>query len=177
MKKRHHIPNLLSASRFVLCLPLCWAEALTHPFWMLYLLIGVTDILDGFLARRWNAASTFGAKLDSWADLAFAITVAYKLFPWLKALPVSLWIMIGIIALVKLVNVISSLVVLHKVVFLHTLANKITGVLVFIGLLAISQPYFIYAAWAIACVALFAAVQEGHWIRRGKAKVGSVCVH
>ena len=46
------IPNLLSASRIVLCLPLLLVDAMTLPFWVLYLIAGTTDILDGFLARR-----------------------------------------------------------------------------------------------------------------------------
>jgi len=48
------IPNLLSASRIVLCLPLLLVDAMTLPFWVLYLIAGLTDILDGFLARRWG---------------------------------------------------------------------------------------------------------------------------
>lgn len=165
MKIRRHIPNILSASRMALCLPLLLVEATTIPFWTLYLIIGATDMLDGFLARRWNAESDLGAKLDSIADLVFVIAVAYKLFPWLKPLPASLWIMIGLIALVKLINAISSLAVLHKVTFMHTKANKLTGFLLFIGLTAIGQSYFVPAAWCIGGIALFAAVQEWHLIR------------
>jgi CDP-diacylglycerol--glycerol-3-phosphate 3-phosphatidyltransferase len=161
-------------SRIVLCLPLLLVDAMTMPFWTLYVTAGLTDILDGFLARRWGVESKFGARLDSLADFVFVLAVGYKLFPYLK-LPATLWIMIGLIALVKIVNAISSLqskaakpsayVVKHKIEFLHTKANKLTGFLLFIGVMTIGQPYFIPAAWAIACIALFAALQEGHYIR------------
>ena len=151
-------------SRIAWCLPLLLVDAMTMPFWVLYLIAGLTDMLDGFLARRWGVESKFGARLDSLADFVFVLVVGYKLFPWLK-LPTALWMMIGLIALVKIVNAIYSYVVRHRIKFLHTTANKITGFLLFIGMMAIGQSYFVPVAWAIACVALFAAIQEGHLIR------------
>ena len=159
-----HIPNILSASRIALCLPLLLADAMTVPFWVLYVIAGTTDMLDGFLARRWGVEGKFGARLDSLADFVFVLAVGYKLFPWLK-LPTALWMMIGVIALVKVSNALSSYVVKHKIAFLHTKANKLTGFLLFIGMMAIGQSYFIPVAWVIACFALFAAIQEGHIIR------------
>ena len=68
-----NIPNILTAFRiflipiFVLLyyLPLTWsAPAAAFIFW----LAGVTDILDGYLARRLNQQTTFGAFLDPVAD-------------------------------------------------------------------------------------------------------------
>ena len=181
------IPDLLSVLRITLCLPLLLVEAMTVPFWVLYVIAGTTDMLDGFLARRWGVESKFGARLDSLADFVFVLTVGYKLFPWLK-LPTTLWIMIGIIALVKTVNAISSYVVRQRIEcleqreppnlfgwpsrdrqrhsqFLHTIANKLTGFLLFIGMMTIGQSYFIAVAWMIACFALFADMQEGYLIR------------
>ena len=182
-----HIPNILSASRIALCLPLLLVDAMTVPFWALYVIAGTTDMLDGFLARRWGVESKFGASLDSLADYVFVLAVGYKLFPWLK-LPAALWMMIGLIALVKMVNAICSYVVKRRIEcleqreppnlfgwlsrdrqrhsqFLHTKANKLTGFLLFIGMMTIGQSYFIAVAWIIACFALFAAIQEGHLIR------------
>ena len=158
------IPDLLSMSRIVLCLPLLLVDAMTLPFWILYLIAGLTDMVDGFLARRWGVESKFGARLDSLADFLFVLAVGYKLFPYMK-LPTALWMMIGLIALVKMVNTICSYMVRHRIEYLHTKANKLTGLLLFIGMMAIGQSYFISVAWMIACIALFAAIQEGHYIR------------
>lgn len=159
--------NILSASRIALCLPLLLVDALTMPFWVLYVIAGITDMLDGFLARRWGVESKFGARLDSLADFVFVLAVGYKLFPWLK-LPASLWMMIGFIALVKIVNAISAYVVKHRIEFLHTKANKLTGFLLFIGMMTIGQSYFVPVTWMIACFALFAAIQEGLLIRNNR---------
>ena len=160
-----HSPNILSASRIAWCLPLLLVDAMTVSFWVLYVIAGTTDMLDGFLARRWGVDSKFGARLDSLADFIFVLAAGYKLFPWLK-LPASLWMMIGLIALVKVSNAISSYVIKHKIAFLHTKANKLTGFLLFISMMTIGQSYFIPVAWIVACIALFAAIQEGHLIRK-----------
>ena len=159
-----HIPNILSASRIALCLPLLMVDTMTVPFWVLYVIAGTTDMLDGFLARRWGVESKFGARLDSLADFVFVLAAGYKLFPWLK-LPTALWMMIGVIALVKASNAFSVYLVKQRIEFLHTKANKLTGFLLFIGMMTIGQSYFIPVAWMIACFALFAAIQEGHLIR------------
>ena len=137
---------------------------MTVPFWVLYAIAGMTDMLDGFLARRWGVESKFGARLDSLADFVYVLTVGYKLFPWLK-LPATLWMMIGLIALVKASNAFSVYLVKQRIEFLHTKANKLTGFLLFIGMMTIGQSYFIPVAWMITCIALFAAIQEGHYIR------------
>ena len=158
------IPNLLSMSRIVLCLPMLLVDSMTLPFWTLYVIAGLTDMLDGFLARRWGVESKFGARLDSLADFMLVLAVGYKLFPYMK-LPTVLWMMIGLIALVKMVNAICSYVVRHRIEYLHTKANKLTGFLLFIGMMIVGQSYFIPVAWVIACIALFAAIQEGHIIR------------
>ena len=159
-----HIPNILSASRIALCLPLLLADAMTVPFWVLYVIAGTTDMLDGFLARRWGVEGKFGARLDSLADFVFVLAVGYKLFPWLK-LPATLWVMIGLIALVKAINAVSAYLVRQRIEFLHTKANKLTGFLLFIGMMTIGQSYFVPVAWVIAYIALIAAIQEGHIIR------------
>ena len=124
----------------------------------------MTDMLDGFLARQWGVETKFGARLDSLADFIFVLAVGYKLFPWLK-LPAALWMMMGLIAMVKIVNAISAYVIKHRIEFLHTKANKLTGFLLFIGVMAVGQSYFVPVAWVIACIALFAAIQEGYFIR------------
>ena len=47
--------NILSVSRIILCLPLLMVDAMTVPFWVLYVIGGTTDMLDGFLARQWGS--------------------------------------------------------------------------------------------------------------------------
>ena len=48
---------------------------------------------------------------------------------------------------------------------MRRIPNKLTGFLLFIGVMAIGQSYFAPIAWMIACIAIFAAIQEEHLIR------------
>lgn len=83
-----------------------------------------------------------------------------------------LWIWTAIIALIKLINLISGFVVCRKFVAVHSIMNKITGGIMFclplfIGLKLPQEV--ISGICIIACAAAtFAAIQEGHYIRTGK---------
>jgi CDP-diacylglycerol--glycerol-3-phosphate 3-phosphatidyltransferase len=67
----YSIPNLLSMLRLGLVPVLVWlASAQKSELFLLVLVVSlVSDVLDGYLARRLNQASELGAKLDSWGDI------------------------------------------------------------------------------------------------------------
>ena len=70
------IPNIISALRSLApaCLLLC--NPVTAPFWVIYGLRGVSDMADGYLARRLHAESKTGAVLDSVVDICFVACLA-----------------------------------------------------------------------------------------------------
>ena len=162
-----HIPNIITALRIVGAFGLLFYDFRSAVFWTLYLVCGLSDMLDGFLARRLRCENKAGASLDSVADLAFVVCCCVKLIPVLN-LPFWLWIWAGAIVVVKVINQISALVMYKKFCFPHTFANKATGLLLFVAVpltifLEASVPMVVTAA-----LATFAAVQEGHFIRTGK---------
>lgn len=163
---KRHIPNLLSFLRVVLCVLLFFTQAATALFWLFYLSAGITDVLDGFLARRWKVECLFGARLDSVADFLFVLTAGHKLLPWLWNLPVSLWIVVLLIILIRISNAIVSYHVIHEFLFLHTKANKVAGFLLWMGALTIHLSCFPFVAWIVTFIALFAAIQENILICR-----------
>jgi phosphatidylglycerophosphate synthase len=70
------VPNQLTAARLAL-VPVLWAVALVgEPVWLGVgvIVASVTDMLDGWLSRRWNQTSEFGARLDSVADHLLAVS-------------------------------------------------------------------------------------------------------
>lgn len=124
---------------------------------------------DGYLARKLGCESKTGAMLDSLADLVFVVFCCFKLIPAL-AFPRWLWIWGGVIVVIKVINQISALVMFKKIVFPHTIANKVTGGLLFVGApMTVFLESFVPMV-VIAVVATFAAVQEGHFIRTGLEK-------
>jgi len=72
------LPNMVSALRILLA-PLLFLLALLQlPWWFLGVLMlsGLTDMLDGILARRLRLTSPLGARLDSWGDFTNYFTMA-----------------------------------------------------------------------------------------------------
>lgn len=121
-------------------------------------------MLDGFLARKFKVESEFGEAFDSIADLFFIIVCLNKI---LLVLRIDTWIFIWIlvIALIKIMNIISGYVVQHKVTFLHTKANKLTGLLLFLAPILLLWIPLNYISFVLCIIATFAAIQEGHLIR------------
>lgn len=161
--------NLITSCRILLSLLLLFFPALSPGFYDLYLAAGLTDMLDGFVARRTKTASPLGAKLDSIADIIFLAVCLLKLLPVLT-LPVWLWVWVGLIALLRLVNILSGFVCRKKLVLLHTKANKLTGALLFLLPLSLGFLNLLYTAVPLCTLASFAAIQEGHFIRTGRDK-------
>ena len=159
--------NLITSCRILLSLLLLFFPALSPGFYGLYLAAGLSDMLDGFVARRTNSASPLGEKLDSISDLLFLAVCLLKLLPVL-ALPVWLWVWVGLIALLRLVNILSGFVCRKKLVLLHTGANKLTGALLFLLPLSLGFLDISCTAVPLCALASFAAIQEGHFIRTGR---------
>ena len=157
------LPNAISALRFLGAFCLLFFEV-NSVFWIFYFICGLSDMADGYLARKLGCESKVGALLDSLADLAFVICCGFKLIPAL-ALPKWLWIWGGVIVATKVTNQISALVMYKKCIFPHTIANKVTGVLLFVGVPLTVFLESIVPMVIVAVVATFAAVQEEHFIR------------
>lgn len=164
-----HLPNAISALRFLGAVCLLFFRVESCAFWIIYFVCGLSDMADGYLARRLGIESKVGALLDSLADLAFVICCCFKLIPAL-AFPKWLWIWGGAIVAIKVINQISALVMYKKCIFPHTIANKVTGILLFVGVPLTIFLESIVPMVIVAVVATFAAVQEGHFIRTGLEK-------
>ena len=114
-----------------------------------------------------NTASEFGARFDTASDFVFVVLCLIKLLPVIS-MPIWLCVWIVIIALIKIVNIISGYIVQRKLMAVHSVMNKVTGILLFILPLTFSVVPLKYSAIPICAVATFAAVQEGHFIRTGR---------
>ena len=156
---------MITLSRIPMAVALPFVQSSPAVFWALYLLCGLSDVLDGAVARLTGTVSRLGERLDTIADIIF---VAVWMLLFIPAIDIGrwLWIWTGIIALIKVVNVISGLAMKKGFVAKHTPANKATGILLFllpmvILLEVIKVPYIVL----VCLLATFAAIQEGHLIR------------
>ena len=159
--------NLLTGFRILCSFALLFCQPFSPPFILLYLIAGITDMIDGAVARMTATTSEFGSKLDTAADFVFVAVCLWKLLPGL-AVPLWLWIWIALIALIKMINIIFGYVIQKKYVACHTVMNKVTGVLLFMLPLTLPVVELKYSAPLVCTVATFAAIQEGHFIRTGR---------
>jgi len=120
-------------------------------------------MVDGTIARKTNAVSSFGERLDTIADFIFFAVSLIKLFPVIH-IPKWIWVWIAIIAIIKIFSVISGFVYKKKLISLHILMNKITGLLLFLLPLTFQFVEIKYSLIAVCIVATFSAIQEGYLI-------------
>ena len=146
----------MAASLILLILPLRSAW-----FLVVYTLTGLTDALDGWLARKTGTVSEFGARLDSVADLLFYGVLLLRLFPVLwQALPAMIWYAVAAVVLVRLAAYAVAAVKYHRFASLHTWLNKLTGGAVFLLPYVLARSTGVTYSWAACALALAASLEE-----------------
>lgn len=171
-----NIPNFITIARILLVPVIVWAIASGQMLtaFLVFLLAGVSDGVDGFLAKRFGMASELGAFLDPLADKALlvsiyiALGIADALPQWLVILVVSRDILIiGGIMVSWLVDR-PIPVKPHFVSKLNTAAQIILAglVLAFLGL-RLDTGWVLPLAIAItaALTLLSAALYVAEWMR------------
>ena len=167
---KKQFPNIITVSRMVFSAAILLCPVFSPAFWVFYIAAGLSDMLDGAAARKFNAVSKTGERLDTAADIVFVAVCLIKLLPAM-ALPLWILVWIGVIALLKVINVISGLAIRKQFISLHTAANKLTGALLFALPLTIGYIPLSCTGGIVCAVATFAAIQEGHFIRTGSGNI------
>ncbi len=161
--------NIITGVRMLCGIALLFFPVFSPSFYVLYIVAGVSDVIDGTVARKTETVSEFGSKLDTAADFVLVAVCLIKLIPVLD-IPLWLFIWISIVALIKTINVISGYVLHKEFVAVHTVMNKVTGILLFVLPLTLTIIDIGYSGAIVCAVATFAAIQEGHYIRTGMSK-------
>ncbi len=159
--------NLITGTRILCSMVLLFCSPFSTLFYALYLVAGLTDMIDGPVARKTGTVGELGAKLDTAADFVFVAACLIKLLPMIP-FPLWLWLWIGGIALIKAINLLSGYIVQKRFVTMHTAMNKTTGILLFVLPLTVPVVALKYGAPLVCTAATFAAIQEGHYIRTGR---------
>ena len=161
-----HLANCITICRLVLSAVLLVLDPGSLSFFAVYLLAGVTDMVDGLVARKTHTESRTGALLDSVCDLVFTAVCFYRLFP-LLSLPRPVWLWAAAIAALRIFHLLLGLALRHQLVLLHTQANRVTGCLLFA--FPLTLPFFppLFPAVLLCLAASFATLQEGYRILTG----------
>ena len=153
--------NGVTMLRIIGTVGLLFLSPMTSLFLAVYTFTGITDALDGFIARRTGTASDLGAKLDSIADLLFYGVLMIKLIPVLWAiLPWGEWCAAAFILSVRIASYLTAAKKYHCFASLHTYLNKLTGLAVFL------LPYSLIISageiygWVVCGLAFAASAEE-----------------
>ena len=159
-----YVPNILTIIRFLL-IPVIIISIFQGNYILgivFFTLSGFTDILDGFIARKFNLISNFGKLMDPLADKLTQISVLTSLV-WAVIIPI--WILI-IVVLKELIMVMGASFLYGKDVVVYSKwYGKLATVLFYLAIVVslIVKQFNItgllyYLDLAIYCVALFATV-------------------
>lgn len=151
--------NGITLCRVLLSFVLLFLSPLSFPFGAVYLLCGLSDMADGYIARKTHTESKLGARLDSAADLLFCAVSAIKLLP-LMALPTFIWIWTAAIGAVKLDGMVRRFIRCGSFAPPHSIANRLTGLLLFLLPLTLPFADLCFSASLVCAAASFAAVQD-----------------
>ena len=153
-----NLPNALTCLRLLFAALLVLPAAFSPAFYALYALCGLTDVLDGYLARRLHAASAAGARLDSIADFVFTVVLLLKILPRIAAGAFLPFAAAGVAA-VKLASLVVGFVRFQQAAYLHTVLNKLTGLAIFFGV-ALAGLLPAAPIYGVCCALAFLASLE-----------------
>ena len=157
--KKKHLPNLLTGCRIALSLALLLPMPLSAAYLFLYTLAGLTDMLDGYLARRLKAETPLGSRLDTVADMVMLSAALYTLWPYLPLSGAALVWLAGVAA-VKLLSLAVYAIKCKRLLAHHSVLNKAMGALLYLYPFALTQPWKAQAVYTLLTLATIAALEE-----------------
>ena len=161
IKHKLNVADYITLLRIAGTVLLLALKPLSTEFFIIYALTGLTDVLDGWIARKLKIADDFGAKLDSISDLLFYTVILIRLLPILIAkMPIRIWYIVTVIICIRVSAYITAAIKYRRFASLHTYMNKFTGGAVFL------VPFFLITDYAVVfchigcAVALISSLEE-----------------
>lgn len=151
--------NAITCCRIILSAVLLFLPPLSASFGVIYLVCGLSDAADGWIARKTHTESDAGARLDSAADVALLAVSAVKLLPLIR-LDAWIWVWVAVIAAVKIAGMLLRIFHCRTAAPPHSASNKLTGLLLFLLPLTIPLADLRCSATVVCIAASFAAVQD-----------------
>lgn len=153
------IPNIITVSRIIFAVLFFYIKPLSSLFFIVYVICCLSDVLDGYIARKTNSITVIGSKLDSIADLIFMLIVTIKLLPFIK-IPLYIVLWIVIIFVLRIISILIVFSKYKKFAILHTYLNKATGFALVLLPLLMYRINIVYLSIAVCIVAILSSVEE-----------------
>lgn len=177
------LPNTLTLFRMVAVIPIV-AWLLTGQYlWAFYLAVfaGISDLLDGYLARRFGWMTHFGGVLDPLTDKFLLVSTTLTL-GWMQQLP---WWLVGLVVARDLVIVLGGLYYHYRIAKITnskptTLSkwNTFLQILLIVYVMfslaypAVSGPWLAWLVWGVALTTALSGIQYvAIWSARARSHV------
>lgn len=158
---KKNLANIITCTRIIGTVFMAIFGVLTKPFLIAYIYSGLSDVVDGFIARKLKIESDLGRKLDSVSDLGFYVVMMIKIWPYLvKSLSPFMWNIIWIICGIRICLYIYTQLMHHELLASHSLLNKATGFVMFFLPFMVDRVEFVAYSSMVITVALIAAIYE-----------------
>lgn len=169
-KMRNKLANVITDFRILCSVCLLFCPVFSGAFYCMYLFCGITDMMDGTIARKTNTVSELGARLDTAADMVFMAVCFVKILPFMN-LPIWIWIWIAVIAAMKIGIIVWGFISSKKLISLHTRLNKTTGILLFLLPLTLDFIKPVYSFVVVCFLAMLSAINEVYHVKTGRKYV------
>ncbi|GAA0081641.1 MULTISPECIES: CDP-alcohol phosphatidyltransferase family protein [Clostridium] len=153
------LPNCISFSRIIFSLTLIYTKPLSLAFYVIYIICGFSDIMDGFIARKTGTTSSLGAKIDSMADMIMVGVLLFLIYP-IANLTNKIVIWIILIGIIRLASMFIAMKKYKTFGSVHTYGNKITGLVLFLFPILIPYINTTVPMYIICFVASISAIEE-----------------
>lgn len=140
---------------------LIFIKPMSSLFFIVYSVCGISDVIDGWIARATKTTSEIGARLDSMGDIFFYGVMLIRVFPILWGmLPSFIWYIVCSIILIRIVSYLLAAIKYKCFASLHTLLNKLTGFCMFAVPYLLQTKFGVEYCFIVMAVAGISSMEE-----------------
>ena len=154
-----NLANIITLTRILFSMLLLFTAAFSWDFYLCYLICGISDMLDGSVARYFHSESEFGSRLDSLADFIFFAISCFKILPNIKITCVFM-IWAELIFIIRLICIGINYRKDRSDYITHSFLNKLTGFLLFISVLFIETVSMDIILTVLCFIASIVSIHE-----------------
>ena len=135
-----YVPNGLTALRCLIA-PLLAFDALDGAIsaWFVpaFLIAAISDLIDGPVARRFNAVTSLGSKLDSYGDVVLIGTALFCIWRVHPEAIAKFWIPLMVVGFTQVSSWVVSLVKFGRITCYHSYVAKVWALIMFIAIVSL----------------------------------------
>ena len=168
---KRQLANIITISRLIGTFVLIFLAPLSKEFFICYLWCGLSDILDGYIARRTKTVSKFGSRLDSVSDLFLYTVMMIRIKAALDQIyPAFFWMLIYITVGIRLLCYIIVGIRHRYFISRHTIFNKALGLLMFLLPFSLKLPAPFPYSVAVLSAGALAVLIDMIWLIRNRGR-------